>query len=369
MGEVEMSRGVISGIVFALAIIIVLTLHAPQMQVRAAEPSLESILDNLGFTNRILTTDETFPAGTYKVTLFAEYAGFCDQNTLSWYIDMEEPSFNLIFSGPEGVPLETPGMVSPPLTKSFTADEQFGLSLVSPDGTWFTQTGRNIDENKHAIVYKDLNDPEILFIGFENMYGGGGEPDYNDMVIALSAGGVPTPIGTDVTVFPTPGICFIFEHVTTAGSTTATASTPPAPPPRLKLIGSYYEIGATAGYTDKVTIMMSYDDTGMTPCQESSLVLMRYDALATDVNKDSKVDLSDVCKVLMALGSSPGSRRWNPACDVNHDGVINCKDLLAVLKDFGKSAWTNITKFVDTVNHLIYGETGHFSGIGVHTNA
>jgi hypothetical protein len=186
------------------------------------------------------------------------------------------------------------------------------------------------------------------------------------MVIALSAGGVPTPIGTDVTVFPTLGICFIFEQVTTAGCTTATALTPPTPPLGLKLIGSYYEIGSTAGYTDKVTIRMSYEETGMTPCRKSRLMLLRYDALATDVSKDSKVDVRDVCKVLMALGSSPGSRRWNPACDVNHDGVINCKDLLAVLKDLGKSAWTNITTFVDTQNHLIYGETGRFSGIGIH---
>jgi len=291
-----MSRRIISGIVFALAIIIVMALRAPQMQVRAAEPPLEAILDGLGFTNRTMTTDETFPAGTYKVSLFAEYASYCDQNTLSWYVDTEEPSLNLIFSGPEGVPPGTPGMVSPPLTKSFTVDEQFGLSLCSPDGTWFTQQWRNIDENKHARVYKDLNDPEMLFIGFENSYSGG-DADCNDMVIALSAGGVPTPIGTDVTVFPTLGICFIFEQVTTAGCTTATALTPPTPPLGLKLIGSYYEIGSTAGYTDKVTIRMSYEETGMTPCRKSRLMLLRYDALATDVSKDSKVDVRDVCKI------------------------------------------------------------------------
>lgn len=366
-----MSKKIVFGIVFTLTLIIVLTLRAPHMQVKAAEPSLESILDSLGFTNRQEITDETFPAGTYKVTLFAEYAGYRDQNTLSWYVstDEGEPSFNQIFSGPEGVPPDHDmGMVSPPLTKSFTATEQFGLSLDVPpeERTWFTEKSRNTDNAKHAEVYKDLNDPEILFIGFENGEADGGDFDYNDMVIALSAGGVPTPIGTDVTVFPAPGICFIFEDVTTAGSTTATASTPPAPPTRLKLIGSYYEIGVTAEYTDKVTIMMSYDDTGMTPCEESSLVLLRYDALATDVNKDSKVNLIDVCKVLMALGSSPGNRRWNPACDVNHDGVINCKDLCAVLKDLGESAWTNITTSLDTVNNLIYAETSQFSGIGIH---
>jgi hypothetical protein len=88
--------------------------------------------------------------------------------------------------------------------------------------------------------------------------------------------------------------------------------------------------------------------------------------LATDVNKDSKVNLKDVLNVILALGTRAGTRRWNPACDVNHDGVVNSKDLLVVLRDFGKSAWTNITMFVDTANHQIYGVTTHFSGIGIH---
>jgi hypothetical protein len=371
LGERKMKRRIISVIVLALTIIIVLTLCAQRMQVRAdggpqQEPSLESILDSLGFTNRINTTDETFPNGTYKVTLFAEYAGYRDNNTLNWYVSTgeSEPSSNLIFSGPEGVPPgQDMGMVSPPLTKSFTAAEQFGLSLWSLDGTWYTETWRNNDNNTHAKVYRDLDDPKMLFIGFENSNGvNGADFDYNDMVISLSAGGVPTPKGTNVTVFPAPDTCFTFENVTAAGSTTATNSTPPTPPSGMKLIGSYYEINITAGYTGNITIIMSYDP-------ESNLVLLRYDALATDVNKDSKVDWRDICRVLMALGSRSGSRRYDAACDINHDGVVNCKDLLAVMKDFGKSAWTNITTFVDTTNHLIYGETGHFSGIGVHQQA
>jgi hypothetical protein len=372
-----MSRRIISVIVLALTVIIVLTLCTPQMQVRAAveppsEPSLESILDSLGFTNRTEITNETFPAGTYKATLFAEYAGYRDNNTLSWYASTGEPSFNLIFSGPEGVPPgQDMGMVSPPLTKSFKAAGQFGLSMLSPDGRWYTQTGRNIDGRKHAKVYKDVNDSKMLFIGFENS--DGADIDYNDMVISLSAGGVPTPIGTNVTVFPALGLCFTFEDVTAAGSTTATNSTPPAPPSGMTLIGSYYEINITAGYTGNIEINMTYDLTGMSASMTKSMTyhpgglrLMRYDALATDVNKDSKVDLRDICRVLVALGSCSGSRRYDAACDINHDGVVNCKDLFAVMKDLGKSAWTNITTFVDTVNHLIYGETGHFSGIGVH---
>jgi hypothetical protein len=128
----------------------------------------------------------------------------------------------------------------------------------------------------------------------------------------------------------------------------------------------YYGIFITAEFTGKITIGMTYDPDDMTLEQESQLRLLRYDPLATDVNKNSKVDWIDICRVLKALCSRPGSPRWDPACDVNLDGMINCKDLLAVSKDLGKSAWTDITKFVDTENNVVFGETPHFWGIGIH---
>jgi parallel beta-helix repeat protein len=208
----------------------------------------------------------------------------------------------------------------------------------------------------------------------QNLPGSDGIGDYpyyigecqNDHYPLMGLFGGSTQTGTNVTVFPAPDLCFIFTEVTTEGSTTATSSTAPPPPPGKKLISVYYEISITAHYTGKITVRMIYDDTGMTAHQEGSLMLLQYDALITDVNKDGKVDWRDLFWVLMALGSRPGSRRWNPACDVNNDGVVNCRDLLAVTKDLGKSAWTDITKSVDLNNNVIYGETSHFSGIGVH---
>jgi hypothetical protein len=373
-----MSRRMVAAVVLALAPIIMLTLCTPQMRVKAAEappePSLESILNSLGFTNIVEITDETFPAGTYKVTMFAEYTVNRDVNTLNWYdATPEDPTLNLIFSGPEGVPPGQPmGMVSPPLTKTVTTPVQFGLALVAPTGTWYTETWRNTDETKHAKVYKDLDDPGIVFIGFEDTTGEGADMDYNDMVISLSTGGVPTPTGTNVTVSPAAGVYFTFEDVTGAGSTTATPSTPPPPPPGMTLIGLYYEISITADYTGDINIVMSYTPIGTsisTRChrpQPGSIRLLRYDPLPTDVDKDGRVDWKDVRRVLKAMDSCVGSRRYDPACDINHDGVVNYKDLLLVMKDLGKSAWTDITTFVDTTNHLVYGETGHFSGIGVH---
>lgn len=167
------------------------------MDVKAAEPDLGTILTDLGFTNTVETSIQTFPAGTYEITLYAEYAGYRDQNTLSWY-KLGTSSFNMIFSGSEGVPLGDPmGLVTPPLTKSFNRASQFGLSLLSPDGRWCTEISINPDGKKHAKVYQSLDDPNLFFIGFENLKLGG-DFDYNDMVFSLKhvipVGGVWVPI-------------------------------------------------------------------------------------------------------------------------------------------------------------------------------
>lgn len=46
--------------------------------VKASEPILEDILNTLGFTNReeVVAVNVTFPAGTYKITLYAEFAAY-----------------------------------------------------------------------------------------------------------------------------------------------------------------------------------------------------------------------------------------------------------------------------------------------------
>lgn len=128
----------------------------PTVKVNAdpAEPSLLNILNGLGFVNIAETSMETFPRGLYEITLYAEYAAYRDSNTLSWY-KVGTSDFNLIFSGPEGIPPSQPmGLVSPPLTKSVNIDDEFGLSMLSPDGRWFSETSRNSDGKKHAKVYQ-----------------------------------------------------------------------------------------------------------------------------------------------------------------------------------------------------------------------
>jgi len=150
----------------------------------ASEPSLPSILNDLGFTNIVLTDTETFSPGMYKVTLYAEFAGYRAENELSYYA-VETSDFQTIFTGPEGVTGTLGGYVDPLISKYFTIDTQFGLSLLAPEHRYFTEYELNPDyPEQHAQVYRNLDSPDMFLVGFEN-YFGGCYRDYNDMVFSL----------------------------------------------------------------------------------------------------------------------------------------------------------------------------------------
>jgi len=170
--------------------------------VHASEPSLIEIFNYLGFTNVSETNLETFSAGTYNITLYAEFAGYCDENELSYY-EVDMSIFDVIFTGPEG----GSGYLSPPITKTFTADYQFGLSMLPPGPhRYFTETSKNPDGEQHAKVYKNLDVPNMFLIGFENFYGGG-DRDYNDMVFSLEcAHDLTVSAGAGGTTSPVPGV-------------------------------------------------------------------------------------------------------------------------------------------------------------------
>ena len=195
------------------------------VQVHASEPSLIEIFNYLGFTNMSETSVETFSAGTYNITLYAEFAGYCDENELSYY-EVGTSIFHVIFTGPEG----GSGHLSPPITKTFTTDYLFGLSMLSPGPhRYFSETSKNPDGEQHAKVYRNLDDPNMFLIGFENQYGAG-DRDYNDMVFSLECahdltvsagvGGTTSPVpetysyacGSSVQVEAIPDSCYMFDH-------------------------------------------------------------------------------------------------------------------------------------------------------------
>jgi hypothetical protein len=171
-----------------LLIVFSILLFQRVVPVYASEPSLTDIFSSLGFTNVSPLTVETFPSGTYNITLYAKFGGnnydHVDVNELSYY-QINASSFNVLFTPSEPTIY---GYVTPTLTKTFSAEYQFGLSLLSwLDTRYFTETALNPDVLPHASVYINLNNPNMLLIGFdERSYCTKmGDGDFNDMVFSL----------------------------------------------------------------------------------------------------------------------------------------------------------------------------------------
>ncbi len=170
--------------------LISLLVFTPQMVFVASassEPSITSVLENSGFLNIELIDIESFPAGIYNISLFAEFAGYYNNNVLSYYV-VGTTDYQKIFTGPEGA--TTPnngGYVVPPLSKMFEFDNEFGLSLITPEHQYFSEHFLNPDfPLEHAQVYRNLDNPNMLLVGFENYYGEIIVRDYNDMVFSLT---------------------------------------------------------------------------------------------------------------------------------------------------------------------------------------
>ncbi|MDG6222611.1 MAG: PKD domain-containing protein [Candidatus Bathyarchaeota archaeon] len=171
--------------------LISLLVSTPQLIFSASaigsEPSLEEILNNVGYSNIAIEDVETFPAGIYNITLLAEFAGYYNNNILSYYV-VETTNYHTIFTGPEGASgSNNGGYVIPPISKMLEVDSQFGLTLITPEYQYFTEHDLNPDfPLEHAQVFRNLDNPNMFLIGFENYYGQQIARDFNDMVFSLT---------------------------------------------------------------------------------------------------------------------------------------------------------------------------------------
>lgn len=176
------------------------------------------------------------------------------------------------------------------------------------------------------------------------------------------------PVGENVTVDPASDLNLTFSNVTAEGYAWTNKTSTAEAPLLANLIGQYYDTKVTASYSGNVTVSLGYDDTNMTSEQESSLQIVLYTPIPGDIQPGyGKLDMRDISYVARRFLVNYQDPLWDPLADINYDEKIDMKDIAACAKNFARtSEWTSITSYIDVANDIIYGDTTHFSIIGIH---
>jgi parallel beta-helix repeat protein len=236
--------------------------------------------------------------------------------------------------------------------------------------------------------WSDYNGTDVFKGAYQNVTGSDGIGDTpcsidasnKDNYPLMGSFGASTSTGSNVTVFPTTDVSVTFDNVTAAGLTTAErVESGPPPPSNFTSIGQYYEITVTAQYSDNITVRIIYDDLNLTQQEEDSLRLFQWWPEVCDVTSnvtgvpDDIDNMRDIGYFANRFMTNSSSTNWDLRCDVTGptpnvpDGVVNMRDIGMAANHFGcHGQWANITLFIDTANNLIFGETTHFSLIGIH---
>jgi hypothetical protein len=130
-------------------------------------------------TSFYFTSDSASSSAALKI----EIAGYMDYNEFGWY-DVGTGTKHQIFSGPD----------SQGASLNFDPTGDYGFYLINKLGqTFMTQAGADgsADPNfQHFAMF--LQDPNTYWIGIEDLLGGG-DKDYNDMVVEITSVPVPEP--------------------------------------------------------------------------------------------------------------------------------------------------------------------------------
>lgn len=177
--------------------------------------------------------------------------------------------------------------------------------------------------------------------------------------------------GENVTIFPAIEVGLIFSNVTTAGVSSANSLEGGPNPPAAYKISQYFDIETTAIYSDQMLIRMVYDDTALTPEEETTLQLMQWDNITSewvnvtvyidtqydviigetshlsiygvtrgfvlgDVDRDLDVDIYDIVLIVGAYGSEVGKPKYNSNCDLDGDSDVDIYDVVIAAGNYGE---------------------------------
>jgi hypothetical protein len=164
----------------------------------ASEPSLQEVLDSLGFSIDVSSDEVSIPAFALtgqqaQATVLAQYAGYAGITEFGWYDTQAPGAPQVLFPANPG------GLVGQQTT--FLVDRStsvgFYISVTDKD-TWHTQDSLNSDAAHHCKVF-----PTILYDGDTTLLSyvlawedlpNLGDRDYQDMIVRIDGfGAVPEP--------------------------------------------------------------------------------------------------------------------------------------------------------------------------------
>jgi hypothetical protein len=109
----------------------------------------------------------------------------------------------------------------------------------------------------------------------------------------------------------------------------------------------------------------------------NDLIMVQYDLLG-DVDQDGIVHQRDASRVIRAMYTRPGDKKWDRSADLNHDRRITMEDLDIVLDNMWETqpTWVRIPSIVLIVDPtgdgpsaddyiIVCGFPDHFSGWGI----
>jgi len=138
-----------------------------------------------GFSNGAADPNITFngTGGSNVATMQIEIAGYANLNQFGY---MDSTGMHVLFTGSQGSGATT----------TFTAIGSYVFFIISGNGqTYFTNSSLNPsgDQNFQHFAVFGGGTPGVFYLGIEDLPGGQGDKDYNDMVVKIAPTKVPEP--------------------------------------------------------------------------------------------------------------------------------------------------------------------------------
>jgi len=174
---------VVASVVVAVTVVVGVSASTPVPTTSSsmrAGASLQNWFNAHGYDIDVHTDEtgiETFAGGkNYSVVLLDEVTcGYASRNIFGWYSTLENTTLIQLFAGKD----------SAGATAEFSPSTDFGCYLTSPDGTFYTENELSSDGFDHAWVFEDPKNPGRYIVAWEDLKGGG-DKDYEDMIVSLA---------------------------------------------------------------------------------------------------------------------------------------------------------------------------------------